>query len=261
MSSEPWRLKIFFINRSLLKNLVIKNFRNRYSNTLLGFLWTILTPLLISLIISFVFTHIMQVKVDNFVSYVISGMLPWLCFAASLQESSNSLVDNAGLWRQFRVPLEFIPVSCVIINFLNLLIGLIVATMFFIKASPRVAMLLFLVPVPLILHFLFTLGISFLLSSLYVRHKDISYLLNVFLLFWLWSTPVFYLLDRFPPHIQRISNLNIMVPFLNLYRSIFYKHAFFDFKDLFLCLCLSLFSFIYGYRFFIKQEHLIKKIL
>ena len=212
MDNGPWRLKVFFINKALLKNLVIKNFKNRYSNTLLGFLWMILTPLLISLTISFVFTYIMQVKVDNFVLYVISGMLPWLCFAVSLQESLSSLVDNAGLWRQFRVPLELIPVSYVVINFLNLLIGLIVAAVFFIKLSPKVIILLFLAPIPLALHFLFTLGLSFLFSSLYVRRKDIAYFLNIFLLFWLWSTPVFYLLDKFPIHIQRISNLNIMIP-------------------------------------------------
>jgi len=261
MDNKSWRIKEFLIKKALLKNLVIKNLRNRYSNTLLGFLWTVLTPLLISLIISFVFIHIMQVRIDNFISYVISGMLPWICFSTSLQESLTSLVDNAGLWRQFRVPLEFIPASCVIINFLNLIIGLTVALAFFIKSSPKVVLYFFLMPVPLILHFIFTLGISFLLSSLYVRRKDIAYLLNIFLLFWLWSSPVFYLLDRFPLHIQRLSNLNIMLPFLNLYRSIFYKHVFFDFKDLFLCVCLSLFSFIYGYRFFINQEHLIKKTL
>lgn len=261
MHNESWRIKVFLINRQLLKNLVIKNFKNRYSSTLLGFLWTILTPLFISLIISFVFTHIMQVKVENFVSYVISGMLPWMCFSTSLQESSSSLIENAALWRQFRVPLEFIPASCVIINFLNLLIGLMVATVFFVKSSPRVILLFFLTPVPIILHFLFTLGISFFLSPLYVRRKDIAYLLNVFFLFWLWSTPVFYLLESFPPYIQRLSKLNIMIPFLNLYRSIFYKYTFFDSKDLLGCLCLSLFSFLCGYHFFIKQEHLLKKIL
>lgn len=259
--NEPWRIKVFFRNRALLKNLVIKIFWNRYSNTILGSLWTLIAPLLISLIISFVFTHIMLVKVDNFVSYVISGMLPWICFAASLQESAGSLVDNAALWRQFRVPLEFIPASYVVINFLNLLIGLVVATIFFIKMSPKGVILFFLLPIPLILHFLFTLGLSFLFSSLYVRYKDIAYLLNIFLLFWLWSTPVFYLLDSFPLQIKELSTFNIMIPFLNLYRSIFYKHTLFESKDLFLSLFLSIISFAYGYRFFMQKEHLIKKIL
>jgi lipopolysaccharide transport system permease protein len=261
MENKTWRIKEFLSQRSLLRSLVIKNLRNRYSNTLIGFLWTIVTPLLISLVISFVFTYIMQVKIDNFVIYVISGMLPWICFASSLQESSTSLIENAGLWKQFRVPLEFIPTSCVIINFLNLIIGLTVALAFFIKSSPKVILYFLLVPIPLTLHFIFTLGISFLLSSLYVRRKDIAYFLNILLIFWLWSSPIFYLLDRFPLHIQRMSNLNIMIPFLNLYRDIFYKHALFDLKDLTLAVCLSLSSFIYGYLFFVKQEDLIKKSL
>ena len=261
MDNKSWRIKEFLEKRALLKSLVIKNLRNRYSNTLIGFLWTVVTPLLISLAISFVFTHIMQVRIDNFVIYVISGMLPWICFSSSLQESSTSLIENAGLWRQFRVPLEFIPTSFVIVNFLNLIIGLTVALVFFIKSSPKVALYIFLLPIPLSLHFIFTLGISFVLSSLYVRSKDITYFLNILLIFWLWSSPVFYVLDRFPLHVQRLSNLNIMIPFLNLYRSIFYKHVIFDFRDLFLASCLSLISFVWGYRFFINNEHLVKKTL
>ena len=261
MNIESSRIKLFFIERGLLKTLVIKNFRNRYSNTILGFLWTVLTPLSISLIISFVFTHIMRIRVDNFVSYIISGMLPWLCFATSLQESTSSLIDNSGLWKQYRVPFEFIPTAYVIINFLNLTIGLTLTALFFIKPSPKAIVPLLLMPVPLMLHFLFTLGISLLLSPLYVRRRDIAYMLNLLLLFWLWSTPVFYLLDDLPLYIQRVYKLNIMVPFLNLYRSIFYKQVFFELKDLFLCLCLSIFSFICGYAFFIKQEFSIKKII
>jgi len=261
MIKEFLRLKLFLTQRSQLKALVIKSFRMRYSNTVLGFLWTVLTPLLISLVISFVFTYVAQIRIDNFAIYVISGMLPWICFSSSLQESVASFVDNSGLYKQFMIPLEFIPTSCVIINFINLIIGLGVAAVFFAHMQLKEAFLVFLLPIPVILHLLFTLGISFFLSSLYVRRRDVAHILNIILLFWLWSSPVFYSLESFPLYVRKIANFNIMIPFLNLYRSIFFKHAPFYLNDLLLAIFFALVSFILGFGFFIRQEKSIKKTI
>jgi len=261
MIKELSRIKMFLTQRSQLKALVIKSFRMRYSNTVLGFLWTVLTPLLISLVISFVFIYIAQVKIDNFSIYVISGMLPWICFSSSLQESAVSFVDNSGLYKQFMIPLEFIPTSCVIINFINLIIGLGVAIVFFANIQLKEAFLVFLLPIPVILHLLFTLGISFFLSSVYARRRDVAHMLNIILLFWLWSSPVFYSLESFPPYFRSLSTFNIMIPFLNLYRSIFFKHVFFDLKDILLAVFFASLSFIFGFGFFIRQEKVIKKII
>lgn len=253
--------KLFFTKRRLLKALVIKNFRNRYSNTAFGFLWSVITPLLISLVISFVFKYIMPVAVNNFTAFVISGMLPWFCLSASLQESAVSLVENSSITKQFMVPLEFVPAACVIINFFNLLMGLSVATVFFMGIPAKLLILIILLPIPLILHFMFTLGLSFFVAALYVRYRDTGYILNIFLIFWLWATPVFYFLDTFPSGIRKILSLNIMIPFLNLYRSIFYKHTFFDYGDLFSSAGIALLFLICGYIFFAKQERLLTKII
>ncbi len=253
--------KLFFTKRRLLKALVIRNFQNRYSNTMFGFLWAAITPLLISLVISFVFRHIMPVKLNNFTVFVISGMLPWFCLSASLQESATSLVENSGIAKQFMLPLAFVPAACVIINFFNLLVGLFVATLFFMNFSVKLLISVIFLPIPLILHFIFTLGLAFFIAPLYVRYRDTGYILNVILIFWLWATPVFYFLETFPAGVQKILSFNIMIPFLNLYRSVFYKHAFFDYRDLFFAACLAVLSLLSGYFFFAKEERLVTKIL
>lgn len=254
-------IKLFLSEAGLLRNLVIKNFRSRYSNLLFGLFWTIFAPLLISLIISFVFRYIMPAQASNFRLYVISGMLPWMYFTSSLQESSASLVESASLLKQFRIPPEFAPAASVIVNFINLAAGLALSAVFLLHIPAQVAFCLALVFVPLALHFLFTLGISFMLSALYIKHRDIVHILNIVFLFWLWFSPVFYFIDSFPMHIKKIFNLNIIIPYLNLYRSVFYKQAFFEYRDLFLSICLSLLSLTCGYRFFIRTESSIKKAL
>lgn len=108
---------------------------------------------------------------------------------------------------------------------------------------------------------MFTLGLSFFVAALYVRCRDTGYILNILLIFWLWATPVFYFLDTFPPGIQKILGLNMMIPFLNLYRSIFYKHTFFNYGDLLSSAVIASLFLICGYIFFAKQEHLLTKII
>lgn len=262
MKTEFLRLRLFFTHRGLLKALVIKSFKQRYANTGLGVFWAVVGPFLISLVIAFVFTYIMPSRAENFVIYVISGMFPWICFSSSLQESLTALIDNASLHKQFTIPLEFIPIIPVFINFFTLAIGLVVAIFFSFFFLPVGASLsFFLIPVPLILHFIFTLGIAFLLAPLYLKYRDTRYLLNIFLLLWLWCSPVFYLLQGFPAHIQRLCGLNIIVPFLNLYRSIFYEQVFFNVRDLCFSIIFSLLFFVYGYVFFIRRENFIRKYL
>jgi ABC-2 type transport system permease protein len=184
-------------------------------------------------------------------------------FTSSLQESSVSLIESASLLKQFRIPPEFAPAASVIVNFINLAAGLALSAVFLLHCSSpaQVAFCLALVSVPLALHFLFTLGISFMLSALYIKHRDITHILNIFFLFWLWFSPVFYFIDSFPAHIQKIFNLNIIIPYLNLYRSVFYKQTLFEYRDLFFSICLSLLSLTCGYRFFIRTESSIKKAL
>jgi ABC-type polysaccharide/polyol phosphate export permease len=255
------RLRLSLSHWGVLQGLISKQYKSRYANTALGVLWAVITPLLISLTVAFVFTQIAKVSEKNFVAYVISGMLPWLFFAASVQESALALNENAPLWKQFKVPLEFMPAACVAVNFLNLALGLAVASFFLLRLSPKDIFLFLLLPVPLALHFLFTLGLAFIVSSLSVRRKDTVYFLNVFMLFWLWATPVFYLRESFSPHIQRVFDANIMVPFLNLYRSVYYQSAFFRPQDLLSAAALALVSFLGGYYFFLKREDEVKKAL
>jgi ABC-type polysaccharide/polyol phosphate export permease len=261
MREQLIRMMFFFREHAVLRQLVIKSFRRRYANTLSGFLWTVFSPLILSLIIAFVFTQIMRSNVEYFVAYIISGMLPWVCFASCIQESAASFVENASLWRQFRVPLEFIPTALVILNFLSLCVALLVAAVVVAPSRPQVLLWSILLPVPLLLHFIFTAGAALFCASVYVRYKDIVHILPISLLFWLWASPVFYLASSFPSYIQQASRFNIIIPYLNLYRSIYYHCAFFSWKDITACVVLSLVSLWGGHRFFMNSEAVIKKTL
>lgn len=249
-----YRIKNIFQHRAILKNLVIKNLRGRYAGSAFGMLWTVINPLILAIIIAFIFTEIMKVNINNFYLFIISGILPWAFFAGSLQESSTSIADNASLLKQFSFPRELIPMASVLTNAINLFIGLLAVTPFFIAVNPKVFFLLPMLFLVILLHLIFTSGLAFILSSSCVHFKDIGHVLNMMLLFWLWLTPVFYDMSMVPAKYLPLFSINPVTPYITLYRSVFFDVALPGLKVIVTASFLALCSFCLGYSIFIKQE-------
>ena len=96
----------FFHYRELLRNLVIKDLKIKYRDSAIGFLWSLVNPLLLILLYSFVFSHILRVDIPNFSYFLLIGILPWNFFAQTLMMSTGSIIDNGGLIRKVALPME-----------------------------------------------------------------------------------------------------------------------------------------------------------
>jgi len=208
-----------FVYRAKLLSLVSKNLKGRYAGSVLGFFWAFINPLLLALIVSFVFTNILKTNKENFCLFIISGMLPWAFFAGSLQEAVFSIPANATLLKQFSLPREFLPLSSVMANFIFLIMGLLVVMPFFAASNVCVFAYIPALFLALLLLFVFTLGLALILSAVYVYFRDVGQILNTLLLFWLWLTPVFYSADMISPEYRFIFQFNPMTPFIGLYRA------------------------------------------
>ncbi|MDD5730896.1 MAG: ABC transporter permease [Candidatus Omnitrophica bacterium] len=237
-----------------MKNLVIKNIKTRYAGSALGMLWVIINPLLLSVVVAFIFTEIIKVNIPHFYLFVISGMLPWSFFSNSLQEADTSIVANAALLRQFSLPREFIPLSSVIANFFIFLSGLVIVLAIVLAVNFKAALILPVLAAVLILHLIFTAGLALLLSSVYVYLRDLGQFLGVLLMFWLWLTPVFYSLQMVPGKYHLLFRFNPLTPYIDLYRSVLFDPALFCPRDLLVTFVLSLASFFLGYLTFLKKE-------
>lgn len=253
------RFKKSFYSRSILKNLVIKQIKSRYAGLYLGFLWSVILPLILALVISFVFTQIIRVNIRHFPFFIISGFLPWFCFSNSLNDSTFSLSGQANILRQFRIPADFLPISMVCLHFVNLLLALFAVSPFFIfSGCTRIPWLLFLV-LPLSLHFLFTAGLGLVCCCLYIRFKDFSQALGIILLFWLWLTPIFYTSEMLPSNFQFLLRVNPVYIFIELYRAVLFQGFAIKFSKILLALGLALGSLFFGFWFFFQQERYILK--
>jgi ABC-2 type transport system permease protein len=212
-------LAAVFTHREILLNLVRKNLKGKYAGSVFGMLWVFITPLLLALIVSFIFTKVMKMNIQHAYLFILAGWLPWNFFAGSLSEVVSSIPGNANMLKQFSMPRVLIPVSVVLANFTLLLAGLLITLPFFLVINPKAILMLPLLLTTLFLHLFFTAGLSAMISAVYVSFRDIGQLLNTILLFWLWLTPVFYAADMIPSEYAAVFRFNPMTPYISLYRS------------------------------------------
>jgi len=212
--------------RYTLWNFAIKQLKVKYSNSILGIAWAIANPLLIMLAITFVFTTIFKVEIKNFSLFALSGIFPWMFFSNALSEVTTSIVNQQNILHQFNLPKEILPLSSVLSNFMNFMLGWLVIYPLFIFFNYKIILLLPLLIIILLLNLFFIFGLGLILSVLNVFFRDVGQLLGVLLMFWFWITPVFYSMDMIPAGFRWICNFNPMAPYIIYYREIiFYNNV------------------------------------
>ncbi len=225
--------------RSLIHELILKDLKIRYSRPILGFIWFFLSPFLTVLIFYIIFSLILKVKIEEapFLLYLMSAVFPWRFFQDSLMSSATSLLDNKNLIKESNFPHLLIPISITLVNMINFLpslIILIIVSLFIFKGLP---IFIIFLPMVLIIFFLITLGLSIIFSILYVKWRDIKYILEIAVQLLFYLTPAFYSISlvnaTFPPVLFKAYIYNPFVCILNLYRCALFK-GFYSFiqKDL-----------------------------
>ena len=124
---------LVFRYRELIRNLVLKDLKLKYRDSVLGFLWSLANPLLLIVVYSFVFGHILRGGPQNFAYFLMVGILPWNFFAQSLMMSTGSILDNGSLIRKVATPMEVFPIATALFNLAQYLLALVV---FFPMAFP-----------------------------------------------------------------------------------------------------------------------------
>lgn len=185
----------------VLGSLVGKNIKNQYRRSVLGILWTVLNPLLNMLVMAFVFGNFFKNDISmDYPVYVLSGNIVFSLMRSATTSSLTCMVNNYDLLTKTRIPYAVFPISNVLsstVNFGFSLVALVIVML--VRMSKGVMfhwtmILIIFAWLPAILFF--SAGISFVLSVVYVRFRDIKHLYGVFLTLWMYSTPVFYSLDK-----------------------------------------------------------------
>lgn len=239
--------------RELVRNLVARDLKVRYRNSVLGFVWCLFNPLLMMTVFTVVFTVLMRSNIPNFPVFILVGILAWNLHVTAVMGSINSIVGNAGLITKVYFPRELLPLSVVLSNTVNFVLALIVLFgviwVFKVQLS---ASLLFL-PVILLVQVIFTLGVSFFLSALTVFYRDVEIIMDTVMLAWFFLTPVFYRLeDLFPAYARLLYIANPMASIISAYRDVLYLGGMPGIDFLSRTFVTSVVVLIAGYLFFLR---------
>ncbi|MBI3894517.1 MAG: ABC transporter permease [Acidobacteria bacterium] len=211
--------------RGLIMNLVARDFKQRYIGSSMGWLWAIVHPIVLLVSYTFVFAIIFKVRLGpeagtpHFAIFLFAGILPWLLFQETVQRSANSMVDYSNLITKSVFPAELIPISIFLSNVLNHLLGILILVAVVAGLTQKLSGLVVLLPVYILFLGMFTLGVSWLVSSLNVFLRDTAQALTIALTFWFWFTPIFFTADRIPTQLRFLAQINPLAGVVSAYRS------------------------------------------
>lgn len=255
--------------RDLLKNLVVRDLKVRYRNSFLGFIWSLLNPLLMMLVFTFVFTTLMpNGNFPDFPVFLLAALLPWNWCAAAVIGGTGSLVGNAHLIKKVFFPRELLPISVVLSSMINYLLAMPVlfgmialahpAYLTSIGARPILGPSLLWLPLVIVTQLIFLSGLALFLSALNVFFRDTEVIIDVFVTAWFFLTPVVYRLENLAKSTEVIDwmyRLNPMAALIGAYRKILYFGEFGSIQDiggLLRTLATATAVLVLGYLFFMR---------
>ena len=247
-------VKNLYNYRELLKSNVKKEIRGKYKGSFLGVLWSFINPLLQVAVYAIVFPYIMRVQTDNYLIYLIIGIIPWTFFTTVINQGMITVRMNAGIIKKVYFPREILPISVALSGLINFLISCIIIVLFCIFGGVGITWHIIFLPLIAILQFILTLGIVFALSAINIYIKDTEYIVTFLINMLFYATPILYEASLFPEKIRWILYLNPMTQVVEAYRNIFLYHQLPDLGGLIYLFFIAFVLFFLGLLIFRKLE-------
>jgi ABC-2 type transport system permease protein len=220
------RAKRVFQYRRILDLLVRRDLKVRYSGSALGYLWTILDPLLMSFVYWFVFTQVFDRDAgpENrpYLLYLVTGRMLWSWFGSGVPVAAKALRSEAQMVRSTNVPREIWIVRLAISRGVEFVFGIPVIIVFAVAYWKQPTWYCFLLPLGMLLCFLLLLGVSLILAPLTVLLRDLSRVIPILMRVWFYASPVLYSVNKLPEQLRVVFTFNPFVGPLSIVRASFF---------------------------------------
>ena len=238
----------------LIEQLVSRDFKTKYKRSVLGVFWSFLNPLLMMIVQYAVFSRIMRFTVENYVAYLLIGIVLFSGFSDCTTQSMRAIVSNASLITKVYVPKYIYPVTKVLSASINILLSMIPLLLVSMATGLLPCPAWVMLPFGLITMVGFIIGMGFILSSLMVFFRDIEFLWGVLTTVWMYATPIIYPISILPEFMQKLMVFNPMYHYINFFRTIILERQSPEPASYLICLLIAAGTCLAGGLIFKKTQ-------
>lgn len=247
-------IRNFIKYKDLLYELIRKDIKLKYKNSILGILWSMVNPLLMMAVLTIVFSNLFNNHIENFPVYVLSGRLIYQFFSESTNFAMDSILVNSQLIKKVYVPKYFFPISRICSSFFTTLVSMIPLLLVMLASGMSFNWINFLAFYPLICLLITSVGVGLLLSTINVFFRDMKHLYTVTLTLIMYMTPIFYPASIIPDHFRVVIEMNPLFNILVMFREMLMDGRLPSAHVALITLLYSFFIFVIGLIVFYKKQ-------
>lgn len=244
----------FYKYKDLLLELIRKDIKLKYRNSVLGILWSMLNPLLLMIVLSIVFSAIFERTIENFPVYVLIGRLMYSFFSESTSFAMDSIHANSGLIKKVYIPKYFFPLSRICSSFITTLLAMVPLIVVMLVTGMKLSFLNVLIIFPLFYLLIISLGIGLILASFTVFFRDVKHLYSVVTMSLMYMTPIFYPKEIIPDKYMPLIELNPLFEVVIMARDVLMYGHLPTISSHLTCMLHGLVYLILGVFIFYKQQ-------
>ncbi len=244
----------------LVQSFVKRDLQARYKGSAVGLFWSVIHPLIMLVLYTFVFSNILKIRVgaaegtEYFALYLFCGLLPWNACAEGLGRSTGVILEHANLIKRAIFPSEVLPVYPVISGIVNQLIGLGILVAALVAVAHPLSPLVLALPILLLIQFALTTGLAWIIAGTTVFIRDLGQILGVLLTLWLFLTPIFYPPTMVPEQMRLLLIVNPMHVLVEAYRGVILRGQLPPWGSLAFLALSAVLVFLIGHRVFTRMQ-------
>ncbi|MCC7006021.1 MAG: ABC transporter permease [Ottowia sp.] len=212
-------IKELCTKRDVLWQLVRQQLILRYRRTTLGYLWTLINPLLMMSVTAVVFATLFKVELKDYAVFLFAGMIPWNCFNATIGQSAVSFINNEGLIKKIYLPKIFFPLSVALAVLIDSMLSFFVLFAIILCIGGQLSWSLLFIPFAYVLLFFFSFGVALVASVATVFFRDLQYVIVIAMQAWFFLTPIMYKKNALTGSIAWLVQFNPVSTFIELFRN------------------------------------------
>lgn len=245
-------------SRNVLKQLVAQQLILRYRRTLLGYLWTLINPLLMMSVMAVVFSTLFKADLKTFAVSLFAAMIPWNFFSSVVTQSGSSFINNEGLIKKIYLPKVIFPLSITFALLIDSLLSFLALFAIILALGGTLSWSLLFLPISFVLLFLFALGLGLIMSIATVFFRDLQHVILIAMQGLFFLTPILYKDDALAGKVAWLVGMNPVTPFIALFRAPLIEAALPSDSILLQTVAISSSAMAIGLFVFLRQE---KKIV